>query len=172
MAAPVPSTLEDAIRHAGEGWLIDWFAPPERAMDHLREMLHQVGERARERFGNNAPNFSEEALVAEYRRSPSRVRAFFEALGGTRTPDMLVMAWRIIQGMEIKEIGVSYRRREAVTLRVVLQSPYGEEDAPYESSNIHDFALLRHVGVHEVSGRPVFDGFYALKPAKPAAPTQ
>ena len=76
---------------------------------------------------------------------------------------MLLMVWRIIQGMEIKDIQLSYQRQQTFQVRVVLQSPYGEEDEPYHSSNIHDFALLRQIGIHEVSGRPVFDGFYALK---------
>jgi hypothetical protein len=76
---------------------------------------------------------------------------------------MLLMVWRIIQGMEIKEVQLSYLRQETFGVRVILQSPYGGEDAPYISSNINDFALLRQIGVHEISGRPVFDGFYALK---------
>ena len=114
-------------------------------------------------MAGDKPDLSEDAIVAEFARNPQKVRGFFQALGGTRTPDMLLMAWRIIQGMEIKEIQLSYQRQQAFEVRVVLQSPYGGEDAPYISSNIHDFALLRQIGVHEVSGRPVFDGFYALK---------
>lgn len=38
-----------------------------------------------------------------------------------------------------------------------------EEDELYESSVIQDFALFRHVGIMEISGKPVFDGFYPLK---------
>jgi hypothetical protein len=46
---------------------------------------------------------------------------------------------------------------------VILESPYGEEDAPYISSDINDFSLFRHIGILEISGRRVFDGFYALR---------
>ena len=157
------SALEEAIRQSGGGWIIDWFTPKEEALSHLRKTLVQVHQRARERLGGNAPDLTEDAIVAEYQRNPQKVRGFFQALGGTRTPDMLLMVWRIIQGMEIKDIQLSYHRQREFEVRVVLQSPYGEEDAPYVSSNIHDFALLRQIGVHEISGRPVFDGFYALK---------
>ena len=157
------SALEETIRRSGEGWIIEWFVPKDRALDHIRATIDQVRRRACERLGGDAPELSEDAIVAEYERNPQKVRGFFQALGGTRTPDMLLMVWRIIQGMEIKEIRLSYQRQQTFQVRVVLQSPYGEEDAPYVSSNIHDFTLFRQIGVHEVSGRPVFDGFYALK---------
>ena len=76
---------------------------------------------------------------------------------------MLLMAWRIIQGMEIKNVDVAYNRQQDFRLSVTLESPYGDRDEIYESSSIQDFVLFRHIGIMEVDGRPVFDGFYALK---------
>ena len=73
------------------------------------------------------------------------------------------MAWRIIQGMEIKRIQMGYLRQDHFQMDVVLESPYGEEDERYESSVIQDFALFRHIGIMEISGKPVFDGFYPLE---------
>lgn len=163
MSAPPPATLEEAIRHAGEGWLIDSFAPPEAAMPHILQTLDAVQQEAQRRLGGDAPHFSEAALVQEYHRNPLRVRAFLQALGGTRTPGMLLMVWRIIQGMEVKEIQMGYERQQSFEVRVILESPYGEQDEPYVSGNIHDFALFRHIGIMEIGGAPVFDGFYALK---------
>jgi hypothetical protein len=163
MSANRPTNLEEAIRQSGQDWLIDWFAPPGAAMDHLRRTLDEVSRRAQERLGGNAPDLSESSLLREYARNPQRVRGFFQALGHTRGPDMLLMAWRIIQGMEIKDIRLTYHRQQAFEASVVLESPDGEEDAPYTSSNIQDFALLRHLGILEISGRPVFDGFYPYR---------
>jgi hypothetical protein len=163
MSTPSVSTLEEAIRHAGEGWLIDSFAPPEQAIPYLVRTLQAVQQEARVRLAGNAPEISASALLHEYQRNPQRVRGFFQALGGTRTPEMLVMAWRIIQGMEIKEVRLDYHRQQSFELQVILESAYGEEDAPYVSANIHDFALFRHIGILEVGGLPVFDGFYALR---------
>lgn len=76
---------------------------------------------------------------------------------------MLLMVWRIIQGMEVKDIRMDYQRQQSFQLRVILESPCGELDSPYNSRNIHDFALFRHIGIMEIGGAPVFDGFYALK---------
>jgi hypothetical protein len=157
------SSLEEAIRHSGEGWLIDSFAPPSEALNHIRRVLAAVCDRAQQRLAGNAPDLRESAIVQEYRRHPSQVRGFFQALGGTRTPDMLLMVWRIIQGMEIKYVQLSYERQQLFRARVILESPYGEEDAPYESDRINDFALFRHIGIMEIDNRPVFDGFYPLR---------
>ncbi len=163
MSTASPTTLEEAIQHAGEAWLIDSFAPPEAAMDHIFQTLAAVQQEAQERLGDRAPNLSEAALVHEYHRNPLRVRGFFQALGGTRTPAMLLMVWRIIQGMEVKEIQMGYQRQQSYKVQVILESPYGEQDEPYVSGNIQDFALFRHIGIMEIGGAPVFDGFYALK---------
>jgi len=160
----VPLTqLEETIRQAGEGWLIDSFSPPEKALEHLSRSLEAVNRRAQDRLGGNAPSLSETSIVKEFQRHPQGVRGFFQALGGTRTPDMLLMVWRIIQGMEIKDIQLSYRRQQAFKMRVVLESPYGDDDEEYESSKIQDFALFRHIGILEISDKPVFGGFYPLK---------
>ena len=163
MSTVRPSNLEEAIRQSGESWIIDWFAPPERAIEYIMQTLDAVNRRAAERLGGNAPNFSEESIVREFHRHPQSVRGFFQALGGTRTPDMLLMVWRIIQGMEIKDIQLGYHRQDSFRLRVVLESPYGNSEETYESENIQDFVLIRHVGIMEISGKPVFDGFYPLK---------
>jgi hypothetical protein len=163
MSASNPSALEQTIRQAGEGWLIDGFAPPEKALEHLRQTLASVDRRARELLNGNAPDFSEAAIANEFAIHPQEVRAFFQALGGSRTPDMLLMVWRVLQGMEIHRIELGYVRQNEFRLQVELESPYGEAPETYTSTNVNDFTLLRHIGVHEIGGRPVFDGFYALK---------
>jgi len=106
---------------------------------------------------------SEASIVREYGRNPQRIKGFFQALGGRRTLEKILMVWRIIQGMEIRDVQLSYHRRQSFSVRVVLESPYGEQDPPYESTNIQDFALFRHIGILEIDHRPVFDGFYPLR---------
>ena len=163
MSTASSSALEQIIRESGEDWLIDWFQPPERALDHIRDTLATVTRVAEERLGADAPRLSEETLAAEYQQNPHRVRAFLQALGGQRSPQMLLMVWRILQGMEVKQLQVQFQRQQEFQLRVVLESPYGEEDAPYVSDSILDFALLRQLGMQEAGGAPAFDGFYPLR---------
>lgn len=163
MSATFPSTLEEAIRDAGEGRLLDSFESRENAIPHITQTFGAVQEEARKRLGDRAPDISEESLLDEYHRNPLRVRAFFQALGGNRTPEMLLMVWRILQGMGVREVQLNYHRQQSFEVRVILESPEGETDDPYVSRNIHDFALFRHIGILEIGGTPVFDGFYALK---------
>ncbi len=155
--------LEQAIRDSGEAWVLDRHAPRHEAMNFIRSQLAAIRDEAKDRFPDSAQDLSEESLVAEFHDNPRQARAFFQALGGIRTPEMLLMAWRVIKGSEIHEIEIAYRRKDLFLARVFLESPEGVEPRPYESERIHDFALFRHIGILEVAGRPVFDGFYALQ---------
>lgn len=163
MSTSTPSSLEQTIRESGEGWILDHFHPAENAVPRLLQTLAAVQEAAVRRLGDEAPTISEEVLLEEYRRNPQRVRAFFQALAGTRSPEMLVMVWRILQGMEVREIEMNYRRQQSFEVRVVLESADGKADEPYVSTNIKDFALFRHIGLMEVANTPVFSGFYPLR---------
>lgn len=163
MSTNSPTDLEEAIRQSGEGWLIDWFAPPSEAMNHIRRTLAEVDRRAKARLGGNSPDVTERALLAEYGRNPLRVKGFFQILGSSCTPDILVMAWRLTQGMEIKRVDLEYHRQSSFQMRIVLESPYGEEDQPYISSDINDFKSFRHIGIMQIGNAPVFDGFYPLR---------
>lgn len=163
MSTSAPSTLEEVIRRSGESWLIDSFGNAEESIRHLRQTLESVNRLACERLKDDAPDLSDAAILELYQQHPLKVRTFLQALGGTRTPDMLLMAWRVIQGMEIKEVSLSYQRQKDFRLRVVLESPDGEVDEAYDSSNVHDFALLRHIGAMTVDGQPILQGFYALR---------
>lgn len=166
MTTPSFQTLEEIIRHAREDWLVQYFAPPSEEIGHIRRTLEDVTRLAVERLGGDAPDVREPALVKEYERHPVQVKAFLQALGGTRTAAMLLMAWRVIQGMEIKTVYMEYLRRDSFRLRVILGSPYSNNDEEYESPNINDFSLLRHFAVMEINHKPVFDGFYPLRVRK------
>ena len=47
------------------------------------------------------------------------MRGFFQALAGMRTTEMLLMVWRIMQGMEIRDVQVGYRRQQEFKMTVV-----------------------------------------------------
>ncbi|MCY2939054.1 MAG: hypothetical protein NTV55_11945 [Planctomycetota bacterium] len=160
---PNTNTLEEAIRDAGEGWLIDMYAPPEQAIPHIRQTLADVNALAEHTLGENALDLSEKSIIAHYNRYPPKVKGFFQVLGGTRSSPILLMAWRIIQGMKIKSVLLNYQRQESFAMQVTLQSPYGDGDEKYSSDKIQDFAVFQHIGTMEVSNSPVFEGFYALR---------
>lgn len=155
------TTIEEAIQDAGYDWLLRGANSPQR----LRETIAAVNEYARQRLGDRAPDLSEGALVQMYARHPGKILAFLQLLGGSLTPAVLLMAFRILQGWEIQSVDISQQRQKDFLMRVVLvaSEDLGEENEIYESRRIQDFAIFRHIGIMEIDGRPVFDGLYRLK---------
>src|SRR5262245_40575037 len=91
--------LEDLLKANDLKWVIDWFVPPGRAIPALTRLLDEATTESLKRFGDSGPKFTEDALLKESRQNPHKVRAFLQALAATRQPHMLVMVWRILQGM-------------------------------------------------------------------------
>lgn len=163
MTTSASRTLEDVIREAGEGWLLDRLPPPGGALQTLREKLNAIQQEARSRLHDSTLAPSEDVLVREYQTNPSQVRAFLQSLGGSRTPVMLLMAWRVVQGLSITKVEMDYQEGVSFFMKVVLRSDDGTEDPPYESRDISDFALFRHLGILKIDDNPVLNGFYALR---------
>jgi len=156
-------SLEELIRHSGEGWILDWFKPREKAVEHLKRLLEQVNAAASQRFPGGSVRLAEKDLIADYQRSRHKVRAFIQSMSESRTPEMLLMVWRVLQGMEIERIDMRYILGTRFELEVALRSPYGDPPETYKSDDIDDAALIRHFGIMKMNGGPVFDGFYATR---------
>jgi hypothetical protein len=153
--------LASLVRDAGEDWLLDEYAPPEGALGHVRRLL---GEISAEAVARGLDPFDETILVAEWEQNPHHVQAFLQTLGGHRSPQMLLMAWRAIRGAEIRDVRLDFRRSRSCDFVVVLRDAEADgRDEIYESDNIEDAALLRHFGIARIDGRPVFDGFWPLR---------
>lgn len=163
MTTSAANQLESLLRGADLDWIIGLYAPPDRAVSALLDTLAAVDREAAGKLGTDAPRFTVEALAHESKLNPHKVRAFLQALTATRSPAMLLMAWRIIQGMRIQQVEMKYTYRDRFFMTVFLESPYGDGLERYESSDIKDASLLRHFGIMSVDGKPVFDGFYPLR---------
>jgi hypothetical protein len=161
MTSESPAILERLLRDNDLGWMIDMYSPRERAIPFLLERLTSITAEFRSRFGYEL-SFAPETLRAEAERNPHRIRAFLQALGVNGSPDMLLMVWRVLQGLSIREVTMSYRELEAFSLAVTLGRPGQDQDEleTYRTNDINDAALLRHFGITTVDKRPLFDGFF------------
>lgn len=155
--------LERLLRENDLGWMIDLYAPSEEALPFLLKQLENVSTAFRERFKYDV-SFTPEALLAESERNPHKIRAFLQALGTSGNIEMLLMAWRILQGLSIRELAMRYREKEWFELSVTLARPGQDADEleVYSTSNIKDAALVRRFGITTVDGQPLFDGFFAM----------
>jgi hypothetical protein len=157
--------LETLLRENGLGWMIDMYAPPDQAIPTYASLLDRVAVEYRSRCGV-AVSFAPQTLQAEAERNPHKVQAFLQLLRPDRSPAMLVMVWRVLQGLSISEVVMNYRERESFRLGFTLTCPAesGKDQLEtYESTDISDAALVRHLGAAKVGGKPLFDGFYALR---------
>jgi len=156
-----PTALEQLLRENELGWMIDMYWPPEHAIPFLLKQLDRLTVEFRARLGYDA-SFAPETLKAEAERNPHKIRAFLQALGVSGSPEMLLMVWRILQGLSIREVALNYRELQAFSLSVTLARPGDEQDEleTYNSGDINDAALLRNFGITTLDGRPLFDGFF------------
>ncbi len=161
MTPESPVILERLLRDNDLGWMIDMYAPRERAIPFLLQQLDVLTAEFRSRFRDDV-SFAPETLRAEAERNPHKIRAFLQALGTSASPEMLLMVWRILQGLTIHEMAMSYREQETFSLSVTLARPGEEQDGleTYRTNDINDAALLRHFGITTVDRRPLFDGFF------------
>ena len=161
MTAESSGVLEGLLRDNDLGWMIDTYNPRERAIPALVEKLASLSDIFRARFGD-APSFSPEDLRDEAARNPHKIVAFLQALRESSNLEMLVMVCRILQGLSIREVAMSYREVESFSLSVTL-APFGDvqsKSETYKTDNIFDAVLLRHFGITTVDERPLFDGFF------------
>jgi hypothetical protein len=140
------------------------FSPSEdESLAFIRDLMGQAADAARSRFGRESPELSEAVLAATYSRNPHKVSAFLQALISTRNPDLLVMTWRLLQGAKLTDLHLTYRHLDNFHMRIELSPGRDDEVDVYESADIVDAALLRHIGITKVNGQPLFDGFYPLR---------
>ena len=111
--------LEALLRSNGLGWMIDMYAPKEQAIPAYADLLDRVAAEYRLRCGAAVP-FSPEALKAEAERNPHKVQAFLQLLRPSRSPAMLVMVWRVLQGFGIRAMSMDYRELDSFRLSFTL----------------------------------------------------
>ena len=166
MSEIILDPLEEVIRKAGEGWLIDWHKPSDQALPHLRKILSDANDWGKQKFAGNAPTLTPDAIVNTFAKNPHKVRAFLQVIGSVGSPKFLVMVWRILQGMNIQAVKLQYESDKPFFLSVRLESPYGETEE-YESHDIDDAVVLRHLGTMKMGAQGMYDGFYAINISKP-----
>jgi len=144
--------------------MLEMNAPGDGTISNLLGRLNAVADRYRARVGV-AVSFAPDALASEATQNPQKVRAFLQALGSTPSPDMLVMVWRILQGLSIREVELTYREQDHFRFRVQLARTSDDVDSveEYRSDDINDATLIRHFGIATIGGRPLFDGFFPLR---------
>jgi hypothetical protein len=164
MTPDSPAVLEQFLRGSDLGWMIDMYAPRDGAIPFFIDQLTRLTAEFENRFHYKV-SFAPEQLRAEAVRNPHKIRAFLQALAATGNMDMLLMVWRIQQGLSIRQVEMNYIELRTFSLVVTLAAPGQDPDEleTYSSDNIRDAALIRHFGITTSDGRPLFEGFFPLR---------
>jgi hypothetical protein len=164
MSTDARSPLERLLQAHSLEWVLLRFDPArDKGLLGLRDVLQQAARIARQRLGEEAPDFSDAMLGELHSRNPHKAAALLQAVSATQNPEMLVLAWRLLQGAAIESLSVVYQDRRQFRLHVQLSPAVDHKPDVYESTDIVDATLLRHLGITKVNGQPLFDGFYALR---------
>ena len=173
MSEQTAAQIEHLLRDNDLGWMIDRYPPKDHAIAFLLEQLEAVKLKYRQLIGEDGP-FTLEAFTAEAERNSHKVRAFLQALRAAGSIDMVIMVWRILQGLSIHHVEMNYTELEEFSLKVVLSRPgaHTETLEEYRSHNIFDMRLLRNFGIGTITGKPLFAGYSpprekSLQPAGP-----
>lgn len=164
MSQDSAAVLEQLLRDNDLGWTIDLPPSKEQALSHLLDRLDKAAAEYLRRIQVEI-SFEPAALAAGAEKNPHKIRAFLQSLLTTRSPEMLVMVWRILHGLSIREVEMKYQEEVMFSLVVVLVPPGAGPDEleSYRSEDINDASLVRHFGISTINGKPFFDGFFPLR---------
>jgi hypothetical protein len=152
---PNSLVIEDALHRAGLEWLVDyWGADKTKYLDETRQAISDFIDYYQRRFKHEPDPIR---LMAE---NPEQGRAFFQFDTLNASPEMMAMAWRILEGCEVTRIDLHYDRDVSLSLKICLRTPYGVNEE-YSSNHWADFRVLRHFGTVNSENRLSIDGYYA-----------
>lgn len=157
--------LEKLLKARGFEWAIRAYSPSDKAAAHYAEKFSEIEKFMVDRgIGNSAPAFDD--LVSLQDSNPYKLDAFLEALVSLRSSEMIVGAWRMIQGMQLQSLELIFENASSFALKVSLNSPYGETEV-YSTNDIDDMNFVRHLMKSKSGDRPIINGFFALRRPKP-----
>ena len=146
-------------------WAIKAYSPSDQAASHFAKKLDDLKSFMEQRkLGECVPTIM--SLQSLGRTNFYKLDAFLEALVSLRTSEMVVAAWRIIQGMQVDKIEMQFEYGKSFALKVSLLSPYGEYEN-YSTIDSDDMNFLRHLIKSKSDHRPIINGFFALRRPKP-----
>jgi hypothetical protein len=175
MTAISRDKFEKFLRSAGQGLVLDFARSinfKKQLLQTIRRKLREADRLAQKRWGDNAPRLTLEAIIEEFENNPQKVVALLETVNYVESPSIILMAWRIMRGMEISKVEMRYRLGKSFSLEVWLSSPrtgaISDRSAIpklskecYKSTDFSDVAALQRFGILKIDNKPLFNGYHA-----------
>ncbi|HEY4121377.1 MAG TPA: hypothetical protein VGM56_26105 [Byssovorax sp.] len=153
---PRAARLKELIFGARIGWLL---ASDEQV--RLQRYLAELDEVARHIPSTTAvPADAFGAISA----NPAAFKPFIQTLALPMTAAIRAAAYCVLSGGEVKELSLSYQRRQVVSLSVAIELSDGTV-ANFSSTELWDVEFVRHLGLIKLGKTPVIDGYFAFAEA-------
>ncbi len=151
------AAVRAALDKTGNGWLLSYWG--QDADKHLNKVVAELKSfvRAYRRRFKDTPD-----ILGLVEVNPIKAAAFFQTDTLLASCEMKIMIWRLLLGSDISELEFRYRVGEPISFRIVLVTPYGDEET-YQSEDASDFRILRHIGVTGVGEQSLLQGYYAFR---------
>jgi hypothetical protein len=150
------ATLESLLHAAGVGWLLQ-----EAKDTRLTQILNEMDELStylRDRQLSQTPDLLQEAAT-----EPTELRPLVQLFASPTSTTIRAMAYCVLRGADIQSVSFEYRLEQVAKLRIELSHPHARGSTiEFESDNLWDAEVLRHVGMMKRGGRPVLHGYYAF----------
>ena len=120
MSLQSTEVLKHLLKNNGLDWVMDIFGRNDRFLPNCIKQLDRITDAYRARGFDVAVSFTPESLETAAAKNSLKVRAFLQAFCVASSPEMLVMVWRILEGLRIQEIKMLYLGGHTFELTVAL----------------------------------------------------
>lgn len=149
-------TLEQVLRSAGVGWLLQ-----EDKDRKLAQVAGEISEFCTYLLHYNLVRTVD--ILSEAASEPNALRPLVQLFASPTSTPIRAMAYCILRGADIRAVSFEYTLDQAVTLRIELSGLRDRGSSiAFDSDNLWDAEVLRTFGMMKRGGRPVLHGYYAF----------
>lgn len=156
MQAEQTRALRQLFDSAGVGWALEGDVEAE-AHRHLRELEAVEAEYQRRLSTPLSPRLLDQ-LVADSEALAPLIQAFASPISAP----IRVMIYCILKGADVRRVRYDYEHERRSHLVIDIELPTGQA-LSFESEELWDAEVLRHLGMTKRGGRPVLEGYYAFR---------
>jgi hypothetical protein len=147
--------LARLLQSARVGWVLDGEDREARLGGILQEVDELAGRLSRTNLGQGD-------LMEEMARDVSVLAPLVQSFSSPMSTEIRTAIYLLLRGAELSALTYEYDRlaRSRLYMRIATMDRRALE---FESTELWDAEFLRHIGLMKMSGRPLVDGYYALR---------
>lgn len=147
--------LEDALRLAGVGWLLEEYR--EERLAAIVSDIASVSEEVSRRVGRRVD------VASELDSNRDDLMPLVQSFASPMSNSIRSLVYLLLRGGDLVALDFSYRERRKADLRATISFEAREHE--FSSDDLWDAEVLRHLGLMKMGDRPVIHGYFAFRRA-------